>query len=40
MKLPINYRDSHWTVRKQAREQYVVEKDGLCNMISYYSGWL
>ena len=30
MKLPINYKTSHWTVRKQAREQYIVEQNGLC----------
>jgi len=30
MKLPINYPNSHWSVRKQAREQYVYEQDGLC----------
>ena len=30
MKLPINYRVSHWTVRKQAREQYVIEQQGKC----------
>ena len=30
MKLPINYDDSHWTVRKKAREQYIKEQSGLC----------
>ena len=30
MKLPINYEKSHWTTRKQAREQYVVEQSGMC----------
>jgi len=30
MKLPINYKEAHWTVRKQAREQYVLEQNGLC----------
>ncbi|AUR86309.1 hypothetical protein NVP1084O_102 [Vibrio phage 1.084.O._10N.261.49.F5] len=24
MKLPINYKESHWAVRKQAREQYCI----------------
>lgn len=30
MKLPINYDNAHWTVRKQAREQYVKEQDSKC----------
>lgn len=30
MKLPINYDDSHWSIRKKAREQYVEEQNGLC----------
>lgn len=30
MKLPINYKESHWTVRKQAREQYYTEQGGKC----------
>lgn len=30
MELPINYNKSHWTIRKQAREQYVKEQNGLC----------
>ena len=30
MKLPINYKDSHWTIRRQAREQYILEQDGKC----------
>jgi hypothetical protein len=30
MQLPINYNNAHWTVRKQAREQYVNEQDGKC----------
>lgn len=30
LNLPINYRKSHWSVRKKAREQYVVEQGGLC----------
>ena len=30
MDLPINYKSSHWTVRKQAREQYVKEQEGKC----------
>lgn len=31
MDLPIHYPSTHWTVRKQAREQYVQEQDGLCH---------
>lgn len=31
MDLPINYKQSHWSVRKTAREQYVKEQDGLCH---------
>lgn len=30
MDLPINYHEAHWTVRKQAREQYIREQDGKC----------
>lgn len=30
MKLPIKYSKSHWTVRKEAREQYEVEQGGNC----------
>lgn len=30
VQLPINYISTHWTVRKQAREQYVREQDGKC----------
>jgi len=30
MKLPIDYKKSHWSVRKQAREQYVEEQEGKC----------
>ena len=30
MKLPIIYDDCHWTVRKNARLQYINEQDGLC----------
>tara|TARA_Y100000310_G_scaffold307018_1_gene348743 strand:- start:32245 stop:32526 length:282 start_codon:yes stop_codon:yes gene_type:complete len=30
MELPINYDDAHWSVKKKAREQYVVEQNGLC----------
>jgi hypothetical protein len=30
MKLPINYEDTHWTIRKQAREEYIIQQDGLC----------
>ena len=30
MELPINYEKSHWSVRKQAREQYVLEQGGKC----------
>lgn len=30
LELPINYDDAHWTVRKQARIQYVKEQKGKC----------
>jgi hypothetical protein len=30
MKLPINYDNAHWSVRKQAREQYVEEQKSRC----------
>ncbi|UYF10828.1 hypothetical protein 12VC501_gene0030 [Vibrio phage 12VC501] len=30
LELPINYNTSHWSVRKQAREQYVTLQDGKC----------
>lgn len=30
MKLPIDYDTSHWSLRKQAREQYIKEQDGKC----------
>ena len=30
MKLPISYKDSHWSVRKQARLQYVEQQLGKC----------
>ena len=30
MKLPIHYKSAHWTERKQAREQYIKEQNGLC----------
>jgi len=30
MELPINYDQSHWTIRKQAREQYVKLQEGRC----------
>ena len=30
MKLPINYNEVHYTVRKKAREQYVELQDGKC----------
>ncbi len=28
--LPINYKNSHWIVRKKARKQYAIKQDGLC----------
>lgn len=31
MKLPINYVQSHWTLRKQARLQYIEEQEGKCS---------
>jgi hypothetical protein len=30
MQLPIDYDNTHWSVRKQAREQYVKEQDSKC----------
>lgn len=36
MKLPINYNDAHWTVRKKAREAYIEQQGGRC----YYCGEL
>ena len=30
MELPINYKESHFSVRKQAREEYVRIQDGKC----------
>lgn len=30
MYLPINYEEAHWTVRRQAREEYVFLQDGNC----------
>lgn len=30
MELPINYANTHWSVRRLAREQYVLEQEGLC----------
>ena len=30
MKLPINYEESHFTVRKLAREEYVRRQEGRC----------
>jgi hypothetical protein len=30
MKLPINYKNSHWTVRDEAREKYVELQGGKC----------
>jgi len=30
MKLPINYDDTHWTIRKRVREQYVENQNGKC----------
>jgi hypothetical protein len=30
MNLPINYDETHWTIRREAREQYIEEQDGLC----------
>ena len=30
MELPINYDEAHWTVRKAARQQYVVEQGMKC----------
>ena len=30
MQLPINYEKSHWTVRKEAREEYIKQQGGKC----------
>lgn len=30
MSLPINYKHAHWTVRKQAREEYIRLQNGIC----------
>ena len=30
MKLPIKYHQTHWSDRRKAREQYIVEQDGKC----------
>lgn len=30
MRLPINYNDTHWSIRKEARLQYVKEQNNLC----------
>ena len=30
MKLPIDYENSHWSIRRQAREQYVKNQEGKC----------
>lgn len=30
MKLPINYHEVHWSVRKEAREEYVRQQEGKC----------
>ncbi len=30
MQLPINYNDSHFSIRKLAREQYIKEQEGKC----------
>ena len=30
IKLPINYEEAHWSVRKQARERYVEIQEGKC----------
>ena len=34
MDLPIKYSISHWSIRKQAREEYVLRQKGKC----YYCG--
>lgn len=30
MKLPINYDESHWTIRRKAREEYIKRQEGKC----------
>lgn len=30
LKLPINYNTADWKTRKQAREQYIKEQQGIC----------
>jgi hypothetical protein len=34
VKLPINYHDVHFSIRKLAREEYIKQQDGKC----YYCG--
>jgi len=34
MKLPINYNNTHWRKRKEAREKYIMLQEGKC----YYCG--
>lgn len=29
--LPVNYNNTHWSVRRAVREQYIQEQDGLCH---------
>jgi hypothetical protein len=31
MKLPIDYHISHWTIRKEARQEYIKRQNGLCS---------
>jgi len=31
MKLPINYNKADWQTRKEAREQYIKEQNGMCH---------
>ena len=30
-KLPVNYEDLHWTERKEVRQQYIEEQNGICH---------
>lgn len=36
LNLPINYNKSHWSVRKQAREQYCEDQDWKCSHCNEY----
>ena len=33
-KLPIKYDETHWTIRREVRNQYIEEQDGMCQFCS------